>query len=83
MSAHYRDGAILMRPVKGVFKHITYENLQPVLEAPPPPVPEDDQLTWDPPTLVQQLQNDVQSRASLAFTGSEALLLFVLWLFWS
>ena len=30
LSAHYRDGAILMRPIKGVFRQVTYEHLRPV-----------------------------------------------------
>ena len=30
LSAHYRDGAILMRPVRGVFRQVIHENLRPV-----------------------------------------------------
>ena len=30
--AHFRDGAILMRPVQGVFRHIVHEHVQPILE---------------------------------------------------
>jgi len=32
LSAHFRDGAILMRPVQGVFRHIVHEHVQPILE---------------------------------------------------
>ena len=28
--AHYRDGAILMRPVKGVYRIVNYEHLRPI-----------------------------------------------------
>ena len=30
--AHFRDGAILMRPVQGVFRHIVHEHVQPIIE---------------------------------------------------
>ena len=30
VSAHYRDGAILMRPIKGVFRQVTYEHLRAI-----------------------------------------------------
>jgi hypothetical protein len=34
LSAHYRDGAILMRPVKGVFRQVTLHHLRPVYTIP-------------------------------------------------
>ncbi len=34
LSAHYEDGAILMRPVKGVFRQITFHHLRPVYTTP-------------------------------------------------
>lgn len=30
LSAYYRDGAILMRPIKGVFRQLSHENLRPI-----------------------------------------------------
>ena len=34
LASHYKDGAVLMRPIKGVYVHITHEHLRPVFEEP-------------------------------------------------
>ena len=34
LASHYMDGAILMRPIKGVYVHVTYEHLRPVFGPP-------------------------------------------------
>ena len=30
LASHYKDGAVLMRPIKGVYVHVTHEHLRPV-----------------------------------------------------
>ena len=34
LASHYEDGAILMRPMKGVYVHVIHEHLRPVFEEP-------------------------------------------------
>ena len=34
LASHYKDGAVLMRPIKGVYVHVTHEHLRPVFEEP-------------------------------------------------
>ena len=34
LASHYKDGALLMRPIKGVYVHVTHEHLRPVFEDP-------------------------------------------------
>lgn len=46
LSAHYHDQSILMRPVKGVFRQTSHENLRPVYPDP--------ETTTDPPSTTLQ-----------------------------
>ena len=34
LASHYNDGAVLMRPINGVYVHVTHEHLRPVFEEP-------------------------------------------------
>ena len=34
LASHYKDGAVLMRPIKGVYVHVTHEHLRPVFDDP-------------------------------------------------
>ena len=34
LASHYEDGAVLMRPIKGVYVHVTHEHLRPVFGFP-------------------------------------------------
>lgn len=69
LSAYYRDGAILMRPIKGVFRQLSHENLRPIYK----PVERQKMSLPSPPTVKPALSKpDTSNSQDLMFQAAKA-----------